>query len=191
MDALEALLSRRTVPPVKMAGPGPDEDQLRRILEAGLAAPDHGMLRPFRFVVVRGEGRARLGELFAAAIAAEAPGTSEAELEKHRSGPARAPVIVVVAARLEPGHPKIPEIEQLASAAAATQNILVAAHALGFAAKWATGKPAYAAGVRDGLGLAGNDRIIAILYLGSPAADHPIPPRPTLLEIASDWPPVG
>ena len=68
MDALDAILTRHTVPPAKMGPPGPDEAALRRILEAGAAAPDHGQLRPWRFLVVRGAGRARLGELFAAFV---------------------------------------------------------------------------------------------------------------------------
>ena len=65
MDALDAILTRRTVPPAKMGPPGPGEADLRRILAAGVAAPDHGLLRPWRFLVVRGAGRERLGELFA------------------------------------------------------------------------------------------------------------------------------
>ena len=68
MDAIEAILTRRTVPQVKMAPPGPDAAELRLILEAGAAAPDHGKLRPWRFLVVQGDARARLGELFAQAL---------------------------------------------------------------------------------------------------------------------------
>ena len=101
------------------------------------------MLRPWRFLLVRGAGRARLGELFAEFVRRAAPDASPEEVDKQRTAPTRAPVIVVVAARLEPAHPKIPEVEQMAAVAAATQNMLLAAHALGFAAKWATGKQAY------------------------------------------------
>jgi nitroreductase len=187
MDTLEAIMTRRTVPPAKMGPPGPDAAALRRILEAGAAAPDHGLLRPWRFLVVRGGGRRALGELFAA-FAARA-GVSPEEIEKQRQAPMRAPVIVVVAARLQPTHPKIPSLEQLASAAAAAQNMLLAAHALGFAAKWATGKQAYDAGVRDGLGLGTDDQILGFLYLGSYAADHSAPPRVALDAVVLDWPP--
>ena len=94
MDALEAILTRSSVPPVKMGPPGPDDGQLRRILEAGAAAPDHGRLRPWRFLVVRGVARERLGELFASAALAKGGEVSEAEVEKQRSGPLRAPVVV-------------------------------------------------------------------------------------------------
>jgi nitroreductase len=188
MDALTAILTRHTFPPAKMGGPGPDEDALRRILEAGAAAPDHGLLRPFRFLVVRGAGRERLGELFAAFVRRAAPDASAAEIDKQRTAPLRAPVILVVAARIEPSHPKIPEVEQVASVAAAAQNMLLAAHALGFAAKWSTGKQAYDATVKAELGLGESDRIIGFLYLGSAAAPHEAPPRPGLNGLVAPWP---
>ena len=189
MDALDAILTRRTVPPFKMGPPGPDEAALQQILTAGVAAPDHGMLRPWRFLVVRGSGRQRLGELFAEFVNRVAPSASPEEIEKQRTAPTRAPVIVVVAARLRPAHPKIPEVEQLASVAAAAENMLLAAHALGFAAKWSTGKQAYDGVVKEGLGLGMDDRIIGFLYLGSYAAGHEAPPRPGLDGVVSEWPP--
>lgn len=186
MDALDAILSRRTVPPAKMGLPGPGEAELRRILEAGAAAPDHGLLRPWRFLVVRGAGRERLGDLFAAMAAGA--GASPEEVAKQQGAPLRVPVILVVAARLQPDHPKIPPVEQIASAAAAAQNMLLAAHALGFAAKWATGRQAHDPAVRDGLGLGPDDRVLGFLYLGSQMMDHPAPPRPGLDGVAIDWP---
>ena len=189
MDALEAIFTRRTVPPAKMGPPGPDPAQLQRILAAGDAAPDHGMLRPWRFLVVQGDGRKRLGELFAAFVRRVAPGASAEEIEKQRTAPVRAPVIVVVVARLQPTHPKIPEVEQVAAVAASVQNMLLAAHALGFAAKWATGKQAYDAKVKAELGLSGDDRIMGFLYLGSYAAPHEAPPRSSPDGVVAAWPP--
>jgi nitroreductase len=103
----------------------------------------------------------------------------------------RAPVIVVVAARIEPEHPKIPAIEQIGSAAAAAQNMLLAAHALGFAAKWATGRQAYDDAVKAGLGLRESDLIVGFLYLGSYAVDHPPTPRAGLDDVVRDWPEAG
>lgn len=188
MDALDAILTRQTVPPVKMGPPGPDEAALQTILAAGAAAPDHGLLRPWRFLVIKGEGRAKLGELFAD-CARRTAGASVAEVEKQRTAPLRAPVILVVVARTEPEHPKIPVIEQIASTAAAAQNMLLAAHALGFAAKWASGKAAYDEGVRQGLGLGTDDRILGFLYLGSRTAEHPPTPRAGLEDIVQRWPP--
>jgi nitroreductase len=189
MDALDAILSRRTVPPVKMGPPGPDEAALQRILAAGAAAPDHGLLRPFRFLVVRGAGRERLGELFAAFVRRASPNASPEEIEKQRTAPLRAPILIVVVAHIDPAHPKIPDVEQVAATAAAAQNMLLAAHALGFAAKWSTGKQAYDETVKASLGLRPVDRIVSFLYLGSYAAAHEVPPRPGLDGVATEWPP--
>lgn len=187
MDALEAILTRTTVPPAKMGPPGPDEAQLRRILEAGVAAPDHGCLRPWRFLVVRGSARERLGDLFAAAVVAKDAGASGEELEKQRTSPLRASVVVAVVARIQKGNPKVPEVEQIASAAAATQNMLLAAHAQGLAAKWATGKNAYDPVVRRGLGLAPDDLIVGLLFLGTPTSRHEGTARPALETVVAEW----
>ncbi len=110
MEAFEALLGRRTVPPARMTGPGPDEATLSRLLAAAAAAPDHGRLRPWRFLIVEGEARRALGELFARALAAEHPDLDPAELARQREAPLRAPLIVVAVAVLDPHHPKIPGI---------------------------------------------------------------------------------
>jgi nitroreductase len=185
MDALEAILTRSTVPPVKMGPPGPDEAQLRRILEAGAAAPDHGKLRPWRFLVVRGAARERLGEVFAGAVLAK--GGEAAEVEKQRSVPLRAPVTIVVVAKIRPDHPKIPAVEQVASAAAAAQNMLIAAHAQGLAAKWTTGKNAHDPVVRAGMGLDPDDEIVGFLLLGSAAVPHGPTERPPVDDVVVEW----
>ena len=186
MDALEAILTRRTVPQARMSGPGPDAPALRRILAAGAAAPDHGRLVPFRFLVIEGEARARLGELFAASMGGR-PGTSAGEIEKWREAPMRAPVLVVVVARVKPGLAKVPEVEQVAAAACAAQNILLAAHALGFAGKWSTGTVAYDPLVREGLGLGAEDTIMGILYLATATAMPEGAPRPALEDVVQVW----
>jgi nitroreductase len=186
MDAIEAMLSRRTVPPVKMAEPGPDETTLRTILEAGISVPDHGRLRPWRFLIVRGAARQRLGELFVRGLLAANPDASAAEIEKQRTAPLRAPLLIVVIAHTDPlSH--IPVVEQLASTATAGYAVLLAAHALGFAGKWTTGKNAYSETIRRGLGLGTDDAIMGFLYVGSYGAAQPPSPRPDLAEIAREW----
>jgi len=189
METMAAILGRRTVPPAMMVGPEPEPAEIERLLAAAAAAPDHGRLRPFRFLLVRGESRAKLGELCARALLAETPSMDAAEQEKHRSGPTRAPLVVVAVARLQPAHPKIPEIEQIAAAAAATQNLLLAAEAAGLAVKWATGKPAYSPGVARGLGLGTDERILGFLYVGRRNGQEMQPgPRPEPLSLATEWP---
>lgn len=188
MDALEALLTRTTVPQAMMGEPGPDAEALDLILQAGLAAPDHGKLRPWRFLLIRGEGRARLSELFVAALRERQPDAPESAIEKARSGPMRAPLIVVVIGAVQPDHPKIPEIEQIGSAAAAAQNMLVAAHALGFAGKWSTGGNAYDPGINRALGLAPHEHLIGYLYFGTARIARDAPARPDVASLTTEWP---
>jgi nitroreductase len=172
MDALTALLTRASA--ARLADPAPTEDQLRTILNAAANAPDHGRMRPWRFLVVRGDARAKLGEVFADALARRAPPTSPAAVEAERKKAERAPLIVVLSAEVQP-NPKVPDIEQVIAAGAAAQNILLAAHALGFGAFWRTGAPAYDDFVKEQLSIPAAERIVGFIYIGTLAA--PLPQR--------------
>ena len=164
MNALELLQTRVSRPILKE--PAPDRSELEIIFNAALRAPDHARLRPWRFITIEGDQRTRLGELFIAAIKQATPDADDRTLGKAITKPLRAPMIIVVVASLQP-HPKVPEIEQIISAGCAAQNILLAAHALGFGAMWRTGGMAYDPVVKRGLGLGGNERIIGFIYVGS------------------------
>jgi nitroreductase len=184
MDALEALTTRAS--PLQLADPPPDRAALDAMLRAAVRAPDHGRLHPWRLVVIRGEARSELGEVLAAALKARDPNAPEAALAKERAKPLRAPLIVVVAARLRE-HKNVPAVEQIISAGAAAQNILVAAHALGFGGFWRTGPAAYDERVKTALGLDRQDSIVGFLYLGTPAVAAPLVPPPDLAEIVTEW----
>lgn len=168
MDLLEAIDTRTSV--AALAEPGPTGAQWTALLRAAGRAPDHGRLRPWRFLVIRGEARQRFGEVLAEALRASAPGAAPEALARERRKPLRAPAILVVAAEPKP-HPKVPEIEQILAAGAAAQNILLAAHALGLGAIWRTGAPAYDPRVVASLGLPPQAKIVAFIYLGTPAAE--------------------
>ncbi|HWH32268.1 MAG TPA: nitroreductase family protein [Egibacteraceae bacterium] len=183
MDLYEGLLTRRSVG--KVTEPGPDDAELRRLLAAAAAAPDHGLHRPWRFVVLRGAARESLGEAFADALRARRPDCDEAALAADRAKPLRAPVLVAVISAPVPS-PKAPEWEQLASAAAAAQNLLLAAHAGGWGAMWRTGWFVDAPEVRAELGLAESERCVGLVYLGTPAAAPP--PRPAVdVDALTSW----
>lgn len=184
MDALEALTTRAS--PLSLADPAPNRAALDAMLRAAVRAPDHGRLHPWRFVVVRGAARSELGDVLAAALRVRDPGAPEAALAKERAKPLRAPLIVVVAARLRE-HKNVPAVEQIISAGAAAQNILVAAHALGFGGFWRTGPAAYDGGVKAALGFDAGDSIVGFLYLGTPAVAAPPTVPPDLAELATEW----
>ena len=166
MDALDLLLTRESA--MKLESPAPGEAELDTMFQSAVRAPDHGRLRPWRFVVIEEARRARFGELMADALRRKDPNASGEALERERAKPMRAPMIVVAAAHVQKGH-RIPEVEQIAAAAAAAQNIMLAAHAMGYGAMWKTGEPAYDPGVKTALGLDAEDDIMGFLYVGTRA----------------------
>jgi nitroreductase len=185
MDAIEALTTRRS--PAKLVEPAPSEEQLALMLRAGARAPDHGRLRPWRFIVLRGAARERFGEVMAQTLKSRAPDVPAEVLEREKRKPMRAPLVVVVAASVQPEH-KIPVIEQILAAGSAAQNVLLAAYALGFGGMWRTGDSAYDAHVKEALGLAANDAIVGYLYLGTPAGRALIPPdEPDPASFVREW----
>jgi len=184
VDAIEALTTRAS--PRELVEPAPDARTLDRILRAGMRAPDHGRLRPWRFIIVAGAARTALGDVLAAALQRREPGVAEAALAKERGKPLRAPLIIVVAARLRE-HRGVPAVEQIIAAGAAAQNILVAAHALGFGGFWRTGAAAYDNAVKRALGLRADDAIVGFLYLGTPASAAAALPMPDVAAHVTYW----
>jgi nitroreductase len=166
MDAIEALNTRATA---KTYGEtAPTREQLAIVLQAAVHAPDHGRLRPWRFMTIEGDQRRKLGEILAASALRRVPGLSAGDLQRERDKAMRAPLIIVVACRIVPGT-KIPVIEQILAAGAAAQNILLALHAMGFAAAWKTGEGAYDPEVKRALGFAPDDHLVGFIYTGGGA----------------------
>ncbi|MDH4612052.1 nitroreductase family protein [Pseudomonas sp. BN102] len=184
MEALDALLNRVSLG--RLQEPAPDAAQRELLFRAALRAPDHGYLRPWRFLTIEGEARAKLGELFVSALQAKDPQAPEAAIAKARAMPLRAPLMVVVIATLQAGH-KVPEVEQLLSAGCAAHGILLAAHAQGLGAMWRTGDMAYDRNVAAGLGLGEQERIVGFLYLGSVEGERRAAPELTPADFVKAW----
>jgi nitroreductase len=165
MEALDVLLNRVSVP--RLIDPAPDAAQREILLGAAMRSPDHGQLRPYRFITVEGQARERMGELLVQALESSGVEATQQALDKARLGPLRAPLIMVVVARLQ-DHFKVPRKEQLITAGCAAHGVLLAAHALGLGAVWRTGELCYSPVVAKGLGLNADEEIIAFLYLGTP-----------------------
>jgi nitroreductase len=181
---IDSLLSRASV---KLLGdPGPSDAELRLIFEAAVCAPDHGKLRPWRFFVVRGDARQQLSELFVAGVRRREPNANEAQIEKEREKPLRAPVVIVVAAQIIEGH-KIPPVEQLLSAGAAAMNILNAVHALGFGAKWVTGANCYDPEFKKEFGLGEADQLLGFIHVGTSQESASATERPDPAGFVVEW----
>jgi len=169
-SVLATLLSRRSVPAQLLAPPGPTPPQIERALDVALRAPDHGSLRPWRFVLIRGAARARLAALFERRMRERDPQLPPGKIEKARRRVESAALVIAVAAHVVE-HPKVPELEQLLSSGAAVMNLLNAFHAQGLAAIWLTGENAYDREVAAELGFGAADRSLGFVYVGSAQTD--------------------
>ena len=187
-DALAILDRRRSLPPMQLAAPGPDDATLLRLLRSAVRVPDHGKRVPFRFVMLRGEARHAFGERLAARRLAREPGAGQAAVDKDRARFTHAPLVITVVARLGPDE-KIPEQERLLSAGCVCFGLLHAAHALGFAAVWLTGWAAYDREVAGWLGLSDTERVVGFVHIGTPQLDAPERDRPDPLALLSEWRP--
>jgi nitroreductase len=178
-QALDLLLSRRSGSAKAMTGPGPNAEELRTILKAGARVPDHGKLFPWRFIVFEGESRERMGALLVEALRQTEPDASSERVAQERHRFLRAPVVVGVISRVREAI-AIPEWEQMLSAGAVCQNMLLAAHAMGYVASWITEWYAFHPHVREGIGLKSGERIAGFLYFGKPAVPLEERVRPDL-----------
>lgn len=178
---LKVLLSRRSAWP--LVDPAPPEDVLNLAFDAALCAPDHGNLRPWRFVVIRGAARTQLGEIFAQAALRRDP---LANAERFRAKATAAPVLIALGMRIVHGH-KVPEIEQTMAVAAAAMNILNALHILGYGGFWASGKNSYDADVRRALGFHPDDQLAGFVYAGTTKSAAKPSDRPSRAQHVRDW----
>jgi nitroreductase len=185
-DALALLQSRRSVKPLELVGPEPTKAELDTLLTVASRVPDHGKLVPWRFIVFEGDARLRAGEAIAAAFAADHPEAKSDQLTFERQRLARAPLVIAVVSRATP-HVKIPEWEQVLSAGAAAMNLVLAAHALGFAANWITEWYAYDPRVCNALGLATHEKIAGFVHIGRAAHPPEDRPRPALADIVTRY----
>ena len=181
--ALDLLLARRSVNALE--DPAPSGRDLELILDLGLRAPDHGRLRPWRFVLIRGDARMAFADRLVAAARRRDPAAPQSLLDRYRAWPLRTPLIIAVGAVVRAGHP-VPEVEQVLSAGAAAMNMLNAIHLLGYGAIWVTGPNAYDPDVNAALGFDMPNRLVGFLSVGTPAKAA-AGPRPERAQHVVDW----
>ena len=176
MEVFEAIHGRHSQNEVK---PDPlPRELIEELLDAAVQAPNHYKVRPWRFVVLTGEGRNKLGDAMAASQQVQHPEFPQEAFDKTRALPLRAPAVIAVGAD-KSGEAKVLEIENVCAAAAATENLLLAAHAMGLGAKWRTGEWARDPKVKKFLGLESDQHIIGFIYIGYPEFVVEPMPRPS------------
>lgn len=171
-------------------------EQLEQMIEAAICAPDHGLLRPWRFVSFGPEARPALADLFEAALLERKPDAEQEERARARAKAGRAPGLLGIIVRLDgdeakQGNPFKERVvcdDQYASAGAALQNILLMAHAMGFAARATSGRAVRTHAFRDALGLADNEQFLCFVAIGTPEGPGKSNPRPVAKDLLAHWP---
>lgn len=178
------MLERNSTP--TLSAPAPNGRVLESIFQAALRAPDHGKLRPWRYLTIEGGALIKLGGLFADSLKTGDPSITIEQENKFRKMPLRAPMIIVAIASVQAQH-KIPEIEQTVSLGVGVGYLLLALQAEGFGGMWRTGPLAYNKGVHKGLGLADSEQIVGFLYVGTPEGKTKAIPQNTTSDFVASW----
>ena len=175
----QALIGgRQNVSPKRLIDPGPTDRQLGEMLALAAAAPDHGQLMPWRFVVVPSHKRGSLAEVFALALIDRDPGATLVQIEAAREKAHRAPLLMLAVARLGSAEPDIPSVERLVSLGAAIQNLLLAAQALGFGSGLTSGQAMSSPRTRELFALAHGEVPVCFVNVGTTARHKPPRVRP-------------
>ena len=186
-ETLELLMLRRSLTVKDMVHPGPNEEQLKQILEIGSRVPDHKKQVPWRFLTFEKSIRGKFGKILRTIFAKNNPKTNEKILDFEENRFLRAPLVIAVISTADKDNPKVPEWEQILTAGAVCQNILIASNAMGYASQWLTEWYAYDKVVLKELNLNPNERIAGFIYIGTASKQPKERGRPDLANLVKKW----
>ena len=186
-ETLELLMLRRSLTVKDMVHPGPNEEQLKQILEIGSRVPDHKKQVPWRFLTFEKSIRGKFGKILRTIFAKNNPKTNEKILDFEENRFLRAPLVIAVISTADKDNPKVPEWEQILTAGAVCQNILIASNAMGYASQWLTEWYAYDKVVLKKLNLNPNERIAGFIYIGTASKQPKERGRPDLANLVKKW----
>lgn len=186
-EMLTTLLRRRSLTVKDMISPGPNQEEIDLILTIGSRVPDHKKQVPWRFLTIEGDARHKAGEKLRSIFTKNNPDADNDLLgfEQHRL--TRAPLVIAVISTATPDNPKVPEWEQILTAGAVCQNILLASNALGFAGQWLSEWYAYDDEFLSHLGLSKDERIAGFIYIGTAGKEPAERGRPDIKELTQKW----
>ncbi len=182
---LDLMRSRRQTSPKRLIDPGPSAEQIHALFEAAAQAPDHGRIRPWRFVHVSEVARPALGEAFASALRERDPLATPAHWQDARDKALRSPFLALAIARLDDAHSGIPAAERYVSLGCALQNMLLVAHALGYGAGLVSGRAVHSGALRDLFGIEAGELAVCFIAVGTVRQDKPARARPAPREFVS------
>lgn len=169
------FMRNRVSQPV-LNSPAPSESEWEFILSAASRAADHGNLKPWRFCIFEGEGRAKLGQIYWHHALSEVELMPRSKEDAFVKKAYRAPAVLLIYARIQ-DHPKVPPIEQIMAASAAAQQVLLGLNALGYGGIWRSGPACFTQKTKDLLSLEKNDQIIGLIYAGTPKEESTFIPE--------------
>lgn len=184
---IAAIALRASIPPKHLVGPGPKPDEIAALMQAAASAPDHGALKPFRFILIAEDARPDLAKVFADAKRARDPKASNADAEAEAAKALTPPLTLCVVARIQHQHPKIPVPEQYASVGAAMAHVMLAAEAMGYRGMIVSGDRAADRRVCDALGLEPTEALMGFICLGSYPGSLPRKARATATQLLTVW----
>jgi len=186
LSVIDFLLSRNSAPIPDLKAPAPADSEIETILTAASRVPDHGRLAPWRFILYRGDARAKVGQKLAELAERREGPLSEGRRNQELSRFSRAPLVIgVISSPKE--NPKIPQWEMFLSGGAAAMNLVLAANALGYGTNWITN---WYSDVEEGraiLGIAPHERVVGFVHIGSYEGTAPERPRPDVRSLYSDY----
>jgi len=181
-EVFSFLQTRRSVPAKFMSGPGPDEFQIRALIEIASRVPDHGKIAPWRFVRYTPDYCVRLGERIVERFQQLNSESSDEMLSLERERFTRSPVVIALISSTR-DHPKVPKWEQVLSAGAAGMNLLVAANALGFDAQWLSEWVAFDETLANDFGVLEGEKIAGFIHIGTKTMPKTERDRPNINDI--------
>ncbi|MFT6264658.1 MAG: nitroreductase [Oleiphilaceae bacterium] len=168
------LMCKRVSSP-RLEAPGPSAEVLEKIFQTALRAPDHMLLRPWRYLVIEGDARTKLGDLLCEAALKDSPDLTSAQCDKYRAMPLRAPMIIVGISENH-AHKKVPTEEQIVSCGVGMGYMLLALQMMDFGGVWRTGPMATNAFVKKSLGVSLDETLVGFLYIGTSTRElKPVP----------------
>jgi len=188
---IDSLINRVSAPAGAIGNEAPGPEELHLILAAGMAAPDHGGLTPWRLITIQGEAIGKLGDVFAQGLLTVSPEADDAAVEKMRRRPRRAPLILAVVFSPKPSD-SVSQKDQLLSAGAVAHQLVLAAESLGYGSVWLTGPMAGNPHVTEQLSVSSDEELVAFVYIGkvsddAMAAKRKATSRPAVTDHVTDW----